>query len=68
MDNRVEMLFRDGPRIVPGHIAEYLTDVDTLVYTFREAMDLATKARVSDHLNRIQQKVITEHFKEMRGF
>lgn len=67
MDNSVEMEFRDGSRIVPGHISEFLTGVDTLRYTFREAMELASRARTTEHLNNIQKKVISEHFKEMRS-
>lgn len=66
MNGGVEMEFRDGSRIVPDHVADYLTNIDTLRHTFREAMDLANKARVSEHLNRMQQKVITEHFKELK--
>lgn len=66
MNGGVEMEFRDGRQIVPDHVADYLTGIDTLRHTFREAMELANKARVSEHLNRMQQKVITEHFKELK--
>ena len=68
MDPGVELQFRDGPQIVPLHLSEYLAGVDTLRHTYREAMDLANKARVSEHLNNLQKKVISEHFKELRGF
>ncbi len=68
MNGGVEMEFRDGLRVVPDHVADYLTGIDTLRLTFLEAMEMANKARVSEHLNRMQQKVITEHFKELKVF
>lgn len=67
MNNTVEREFRDGVREVPDYVADYLTDVDTLRFTFLEAVEIANKARVSDHLNKLQQKVITEHFKDLRS-
>jgi len=56
MSNDVEMQFRDGPRVVPPHVADYLFNVDTLLHTYREAMVLADRNRLS------------EHFKDMREF
>jgi hypothetical protein len=67
MTNSVEREFRDGVREVPDYIADYLTGVDTMRFTFMEAMELANKARVSEHLNKLQQKVITDHFKDIRS-
>jgi len=67
MNNSVEREFRDGVREVPDYISDYLAGVDTLRFTFMEAIELANKARVSEHLNKMQQKVITEHFKDLRS-
>jgi hypothetical protein len=68
MDVGVEREFRDGVRMIPRHIDEYMTGIDILHYTYREALEAANKARVSEHLNNLQKKVISEHFKDIRSF
>jgi hypothetical protein len=62
-----ELEFRDGKRETPDYLADYLSYVDTVRVTYLEAIELANKARLTEHLNNMQQKVITEHFKDLRS-
>lgn len=62
-----ELEFRDGKRETPDYLVDYLSHVDTVRVTYLEAIELANKARLTEHLNNMQQKVITEHFKDLRS-
>jgi hypothetical protein len=62
-----ELEFRDGKRETPDYLVEYLSHVDTVRVTYLEAIEIANKARLTEHLNKMQQKVITEHFKDLRS-
>jgi hypothetical protein len=46
-----ELVFRDGKRTVPPHLADMMTGLDTLRYTYEEAIDRVNNRLVSDLLN-----------------
>jgi hypothetical protein len=62
----VEIEFRDGVHAVPDHVAMLLRLVDTTTMTKQEAIRASETAMVRNHLNTIQRKVQTRHFRENR--
>lgn len=61
-----ELQFRDGPRDVPPHLAELMESLDLHKFTYAEAVDEANKKLMADALNKIQARVVTQHFKDQR--
>jgi hypothetical protein len=57
--------FRDGERPVPPHVAamfDYLA-IDTMRFTFEEAIKLANSALLQRHFDNARQHLIDEHFR-----
>jgi hypothetical protein len=45
-----ELAFRDGPRLVPAHVAAILSGIDTEPLTYEEALARANQARLRDYI------------------
>lgn len=61
-----ELEFRDGPRVVPPHVAQMMSDIETYRFTFEEAMKLANASAMKNYLAKAQRSVISDHFRENR--
>ena len=59
--------FRDGTREIPDWQAEIMAGVDTVSMTYEQAMRAANQKMKRDHVNRAADKVISQHFRDMRG-
>jgi len=62
----IEVEFRDGIQAVPNHVAMMLRTVETHTMTKDEAIKAAETQMLRDHLNGIQRKLISAHFRESR--
>lgn len=62
----VELEFRDGTHAVPNHVASLLKRVDTHTMTVEEAIHASEQQMLRDHLNDVQRKMISKHFREQR--
>lgn len=62
----IEVEFRDGPHAVPNHVAMLLRRVDTHTMTLEEAIHASEQQMLRDHLNNVQRKMISKHFREQR--
>ena len=60
--------FRDGERSVPPHVASNisLAELDTLRYTYEEAVQLSNNAILRNFANRFQQDLVHKHFRDHR--
>jgi hypothetical protein len=58
--------FRDGPRWLPEYLVTMLSGIDTIRYTYDEAIAMANDAAVGNVLGRHMQRVQREHFAEAR--
>jgi len=56
--------FRDGPRAVPSHVAYLMAGLDTLRYTYEQALAIANAKVLTDYLGKVQVGVLRDHFKE----
>lgn len=61
-----KILFRNGEREVPDHVAELMADLPTHTLTFEQAIKLANESMIRRHLNKVQDDVIKEHAKTWR--
>jgi hypothetical protein len=59
-----EVVFRDGPREIPDHLADLMAGLETFRMTFDEAVNAANRRLVSDRLERARRELIRDHFKE----
>jgi len=59
-----EIEFRDGKKVVPGYIVDFLRGIECHRLTFDEAMLAANKKVESDFLNAQQDRVLAAHFRE----
>lgn len=64
----MEMAFRDGPREVPDHLYTVLVPYADRMYriTYAEACEFANKLMVDDLVSRHMDRVIADHFKNLR--
>jgi hypothetical protein len=58
--------FRDGEREVPEYLANMMATFKTHTMTYEDAILLAHKKLLIDHINAGQQRAINSHFKESR--
>jgi len=66
LDPMPEIEFRDGPRVVPHHVAAILASIDTYKFTYDEAIRLANDGMLRSALGQIQRKTIDGHFRKNR--
>jgi len=62
-----EVVFRDGKREVPNHLAALMSELDTYKLTYEEAVAAANKKLVSDHLDKTFGKIVSQHFENWRS-
>lgn len=58
-----EVKFRDGPRVVPDHVEVLLAGIPCDRLTYEQAMRAANNKLMTDHLERVHSKMITDHFR-----
>lgn len=63
MADLVSIDFRDGTRDVPAYFAQLMSaaGVDFYAVTFAEARKIVGAAMERNHLNHLQEKMVTEH-------
>jgi hypothetical protein len=59
-----ELLFRDGRRSVPPHLVDLMSGMDTVRYTYLEAVDRVNQKLAIDFANDAQAAVVAAHFRE----
>lgn len=63
----VEIEFRDGRHAVPAHLAALIVSVpDTWTLTYEEAIAAVNRMALTEHLNKIQREVVSEHMVRLR--
>jgi hypothetical protein len=63
----IELSFRDGKRRVPSYLANLMSDLDTVLYTFDDAIEVANRRLERDFVGNFQQNVVSEHLKRFGG-
>lgn len=58
--------FRDGLREVPDHLADMMRGLDTYQLTYEQAQTQANQSLVRDRLNRVGEKVVSDHLRRYR--
>lgn len=58
-----EIQFRDGPRVVPEYLADLLARLDTIRFTYDEAVERVNYQLAADHANRAVDRIVQDHFK-----
>lgn len=58
--------FRDGHRVVPEYLVTMLSGIDTITYTYEQAVALANEGALNQQLGRARQQMIRDHFTEVR--
>jgi hypothetical protein len=59
-----EVEFRNGPRLVPDHVAAMMNGLETYKMTYEEAMKLANGSLLRTRLNNAQSAAVKQHFTE----
>ena len=60
-----EKVFRDGKRTVPPHLADMMAGMDTLRYTYEEAIDRVNNRLAADFANSQFDAIVSAHLREM---
>jgi hypothetical protein len=60
-----ELPFRDGKRSVPPYLAELMSGMDTIRYTYSDAVDRVNQRLTVDFANSALAKTIATHFSEL---
>jgi hypothetical protein len=61
-DNR-EVQFRDGTCVVPEYLADLMSGMDTVRFTYDECIDKVNEKLLADRLNAAMDGVINNHFR-----
>lgn len=61
-----EVMFRDGPRNLPEHVADLMAGLETFRMTYEQAVKEMNAGMLSSHLGRVEQKIIKSHFEQSR--
>jgi len=59
-----ELVFRDGKRTVPPYLADLMAGLDTLRYTYSEAVDRVNNRLAADFANTAFDRVVSTHMRE----
>jgi len=59
-----ELPFRDGRRTVPPHLVDMMSGMDTVRYTYSEAVDKVNQRMTVDFVNGAYAGVVQKHFTE----
>ena len=58
--------FRDGPRFVPDHVEQLMKGIETYRMSYDEAIAVANRRLLSDHVDRAVTKIKRDHFGTVR--
>lgn len=59
------LVFRDGKRTVPPHLADMMVGMDTVRYTYSEAIDRVNNRLAADFANSQLDSIVSAHLREM---
>lgn len=59
--------FRDGYKNVPDHLADMMKGLPTQNMTLEEATIAANESLINNRFNEARQKMVTQHFKDLRA-
>jgi len=62
-----KLLFRDGEREVPDHLADLMESFETRAMTYDQAVERANWKMTNDYLNKAQSSIVQGHLTEHRG-
>ena len=62
-----EIEFRDGKRSVPEYLADLMAGLDTIRFTYDEAVARVNNSLAADHANRAVDRIVQSHFKDGLG-
>lgn len=57
-----EIQFRDGSRVVPEYLANLMSTLDTVRFTYDEAVARVNNRLAADHANDVVAKIRRQHF------
>jgi hypothetical protein len=57
-----EVEFRDGMRLVPDHVAQFMESLDTYTMTYAEAAKKVNNAFLTERLKKAQSDALRQHF------
>jgi len=58
-----ELVFRDGKRTVPPHLADMMAGMDTLRFTYSEAIDRVNNRLAADFANSTFDRIVGDHLR-----
>jgi hypothetical protein len=58
-----ELVFRDGKRSVPPHLADMMSGMDTLRFTYSEAIDRVNNRLAADFANSTFDRIVGDHLR-----
>jgi hypothetical protein len=61
-----ELPFRDGRRSVPPHLVDLMSGMDTIRYTYSDAIDRVNQRMTRDHVNGAYEGIVSAHFRGER--
>jgi hypothetical protein len=64
----VTVSFRDGDRDIPRYLADMMATIDTIRFTYTQAVEEANQKALADRINLGQRRLIAEHFSRNRGY
>lgn len=59
-----ELPFRDGRRTVPPYLVDLMSGLDTVRYTYEEAVVQVNQRATRDHINIAHASFVSGHFRE----
>lgn len=62
-----EVQFRDGTKVIPEYLAGLMSGLDTIRYTYDEAVAAVNNQLGRDQANQAMDRVIQSHFKDGLG-
>jgi len=63
MGDMREVEFRDGPKLIPDHLADMMASLKTHTMTYEEAVEKANWKLASDHVDRAFDGIVQSHFR-----
>jgi len=61
-----ELTFRDGRRTVTPLVADLMSGMDTVRFTYAQALERANQRVAQDHVQTLYSGIVSAHFKESR--
>lgn len=59
-----ETVFRDGSRLIPEYLAVMMAGIETELYTYAEAVQMANEGMLGQHVARVGDRLLNAHFSD----